>query len=70
MTNKEYRQAFDFAMPYISIQQDKTDEPILFVQKDTPEDVRKKIEEAWPTVKAETLRRHNEGLYSSIDYFM
>lgn len=69
MTDKEYKHALDFAMGYIGIFQKEIDKPILVIKKDTPEDIRKKINEVWPLVVEETLRRHKECNYSSLDYF-
>lgn len=69
MTDKEYRHALDFAMGYIGIFQKELGKPILVIKKDTPEDIRKKINEVWPLVVEETLRRHKECNYSSLDYF-
>ena len=70
MTDKEYRHVLDFAWPYISIYQDEIDKPILVIQEDTPKDIRKKINEVWPFVVEETLRRHKECDYRSHDYFL
>lgn len=69
MTDKEYKHALDFAMVYIGIFQKEIDKPILVIKKDTPEDIRKKINEVWPLVVEETLQRHKECNYSSLDYF-
>ena len=69
MTDKEYKHALDFAMGYIGIFQKEIDKPILLIKKDTPEDIRKKINEVWPLVVEETLLRHKECNYSSLDYF-
>ena len=69
MTDKEYKHALDFAMGYIGILQKEIGKPILVIKKTTPEDIRKKINEVWPLVVEETLRRHKECNYSSLDYF-
>ena len=61
MTDKEYKHALDFAMGYIGILQKEIDKPILVIKKNTPDNIRKKINEVWPLVVEETL--------SSLDYF-
>ena len=65
-----HRHALDFARGYIGIFQDEIDKPILVIKKNTTVDIRKKINEVWPLVVEETLRRHKECNYGSHDYFL
>ena len=45
-------------------------EPYLFIGKDCPPDIRERLLEEWPKVKAATKKRHEKGLYTSKDYFV
>ena len=70
MTDKEYRHALDFAIPYIGIFQNEINKPILVILEDTPDDIRTRVNELWPTLVEETRRRHADGKFESTDYFM
>ena len=45
-------------------------EPFLFIREDCPPDIKKRPLEEWLKVKATTKKRHEEGLYTSKDYFV
>ncbi len=41
----------------------------FYIHSKCPSDIRKRLEEDWPRVKAETEERHRQGHFSSLDYF-
>ena len=43
--------------------------PFLWISDDCPEDVKAELLKDWEKVKAETIERHNQGIYNSHDYF-
>lgn len=45
------------------------DKPFLYISEKCPEDIKQDILRIWKKVKKETIKRHNEGEYSSLDYF-
>ena len=45
-------------------------EPFLFIMEDCPPDIKKRPLEELPKVKAATKKRHEEGLFTSKDYFV
>ena len=45
------------------------DEPYLYISKDCPEDIKERLLVEWEKIKAETTKRHEEGIFSSNDYF-
>lgn len=44
-------------------------EPYLYIKPNCPKDIKKKILAKWETVYKETKHRHEQGLFSSRDYF-
>ena len=42
---------------------------MVLISETCPPDIRKRLEEDWPKVKAETEERHRAGFFSSLDYF-
>ena len=46
-----------------------SNEPYLYIFKDCPEETKKKIIKKWQQVYKDTIKRHENGIYSSKDYF-
>ncbi len=67
----------DFALGYFTVfpngfpfdESSEDTGPCIWISEKCPEDMKKRLLETWETVKKETLKRHNQGEYSSHDYF-
>lgn len=72
MGEVEYGHELDFALGWFIIcpkgfrgYKDVT----LEFHSECPEDIKQKVLDIWPEVKAETERRHEKFIYTSHDYF-
>ncbi len=65
----------DFASGYFMVlprnwkDPSSTEKPYLFISSKCPKDIKEKLLKEWEIVKAETIKRHEEGHFSSSDYF-
>ena len=60
--------------PYVQLLKESekgilSNEPYLYIVKDCPEETKKKIIKKWQQVYKDTKKRHENGIYSSKDYF-
>lgn len=74
--NKSFGHELDFASGYFTVfardleNPNNPESPYLHISSDCPEDIRERLLETWETVKEDTIKRHEEGRYSSLDYFV
>lgn len=69
------RKEMDYALGYFSVlpcdfkNPENKEVPFLYIHKDCPPDLKERILSDWPRIKRETIKRHEQGLFSSQDYF-
>ena len=68
--NESYGHELDFAREYMFVFTIR-EEPGYHIHftKNCPEEIKNKVLELYPKLVEETKRRHEEGLYTSKDYF-